>query len=179
MNPGRSSRTPHGWTLLVADVLVCLAWAGSVWAALHVEAGPAVRTVALFAHLGALVVGLGSVLTIDYYGMLWLLGRRSLRHALEFAGPLHVPVWAGLAGLVLSGIILDPDPRALLTRVKLALVLLIALNGVHAHALHRTLVGHENGCPPRRLLVRAVISAALSQLGWWGAVTIGFLNSQS
>ncbi|MEW2260290.1 hypothetical protein [Streptomyces sp. NPDC047869] len=126
------------------------------------------RTVALFLHLGALVVGLGSVLTIDYSGMLWLLGRRSLRQSLEFAGPLHVPVWTGLAGLVLSGIALDPDPRAPLTRVKLVLVLLIALHGVHAQALHRTLGDQVSAWPPRRLLVRGVISAVLSQLGWWG-----------
>ncbi|MFE5754606.1 hypothetical protein ACFQ7M_35765 [Streptomyces massasporeus] len=177
MNPGRPRRPLH--TLIVADLLICLAWAGSVGAASQVEAGPAVRTVALFLHLGALVLGLGSVLTIDYYGMLWLLGRRSLRQSLEFAGPLHVPVWTGLAGLVLSGIVLDPDPRAPLTRVKLVLVLLIALNGVHAQALHRTLGDHVGACPPRRLLVRGVISAVLSQLGWWGAVTLGFLNSQS
>lgn len=178
MKPSPSGRRRHGWTLVVVDVLICLTWAGSVWAALHVEADPAVRTVALFVHLGALVIGLGSVLTIDYYGTLWLLGRRSLPQALEFAGPLHVPVWAGLAGLVLSGTVLDPDLRAPLTRVKLVLVLLIALNGVHAQALHRTLVDRTGSRPPPRLLVRGVISAILSQLGWWGAVTIGFLNSQ-
>ncbi|MFI7413054.1 hypothetical protein ACIBU0_30720 [Streptomyces sp. NPDC049627] len=180
MNPGPSScRRRHGWTLIVADALICLAWAGSVWAALHVQVGPAVRTAALFVHLGALVIGLGSVLAIDYYGTLWLLGRRTLHQALEFADPLHVPVWAGLAGLVLSGTALDPDPRALLTRVKLVLVLLTALNGVHAQALHRTLVAQAGSRPPRRLIVRGVISAVLSQLGWWGALTIGFLNSQS
>ncbi|WP_031488195.1 hypothetical protein, partial [Streptomyces bicolor] len=102
-----------------------------------------------------------------------------LQQALEFAGPLHVPVWAGLAGLVLSGTVLDPDPRAPLTRVKLVLVLLIALNGVHAQALHRTLVDQAGSRPPQRLLVHGALSAVLSQLGWWGALTIGFLNSQS
>ncbi|MGC0327144.1 hypothetical protein RKD23_000134 [Streptomyces sp. SAI-170] len=149
-----------------------------MWAASQVEADPAVRTVALFLHLGALVIGLGSVLAIDHYGLLWLLGKRSLRQALECAGPLHVPVWTGLAALVLSRIALDPDPWAPLTHIKLVLVLLIALNGVHAQALHHTLVHQEGAGPPRRLLVRGVISAVLSQLGWWGAVTIGFLNSR-
>ncbi|WAZ25655.1 hypothetical protein STRCI_007165 [Streptomyces cinnabarinus] len=179
MNPGPSGRGRRGWTLIGADVLICLAWAGSVWAALHLEPGPGIRTVALFAHLGALVIGLGAVLTIDYYGTLWLLGRRSLHQVLEFAGPLHVPVWAGLAGLVLSGAALDPDPRVPLTQVKLVLVLLIALNGVHAQVLHRTMVDQAGTRPSRRLLGRAVISAVVSQLGWWGALTIGFLNSQS
>jgi hypothetical protein len=30
-----------------------------------------------------------------------------------------------------------------------------------------------------RLLVRGAICADVSQLGWWGAVGIGFLDSQS
>ena len=179
MNLDRFRGPVPAWVLGVTDVLICLAWAGSVWVALHVEADPALRTVALFAHLGAMVLGLGSVLTIDYYGLLWLLGKRSLRQVLEFTGPLHVPVWAGLTGMVLSGVILDPDPAAPLTRVKLALVLLIALNGVHAQALHRALVEQGGERPVRRLLVRGGISAVVSQLGWWGAVGIGFVNSQS
>ncbi|CAL9674768.1 hypothetical protein SUDANB105_07793 [Streptomyces sp. enrichment culture] len=179
MDLGRSRGSAARRVLWAADVLVCLVWAGSVWVAVHVEAGPAVRTTALFVHLGALVLGLGSVLTIDYYGLLWLRGKRTLCQVLDFAAPLHVLVWAGLAGLVLSGVVLGPDPAVALTRVKLALVLLIAINGVHAQALHRTLEKRGGEAATRQLLVRGGISAALSQVGWWGAVGIGFLNSQS
>ncbi|MER6615705.1 hypothetical protein [Streptomyces xantholiticus] len=167
------------WAIGVADVLVCVVWGASVWVALHLEAGPALRAVALFVHLAALVLGLGTVQTIDYYGVLWLLGRRSLRQVLDFTGPLHVLVWTGLAGMVTSGAVLGPDLAPAATRVKLGLVLLIALNGVHAHALHRSLAEQAGGQVDRRLLVRGSISVVVSQVGWWGAVGIGFLNSQS
>ncbi|WP_367318804.1 hypothetical protein [Streptomyces sp. HUAS ZL42] len=162
-----------------ADVLVCLVWAAGVWVAVHLEAGPALRTVALFVHLAALILGFGTVQTIDYYGLLWLLGRRSLRQVLEFTGPLQVLVWAGLAGMVISGAVLGPDVASAVTRVKLGLVLLVALNGVHVHALHRELAEQVGGEVDRRLLVRGAVSVVVSQIGWWGAVAIGFLNSQS
>ncbi|MGW0700187.1 hypothetical protein ACWD0A_12910 [Streptomyces sp. NPDC002867] len=168
-----------GWMIGVADALVCLVWAASVWAALYLEAGPTLRAVALFVHLAALILGLGTVQTIDYYGLLWLLGRRSLREVLDFTRPLHVLVWSGLTGMVISGAFLDPDPALAATRVKLGLVLLIALNGVHAHALHRSLAEQAGGQVANRLLVRGAISVVVSQVGWWGAVGIGFLNSQS
>ncbi|QKV97439.1 hypothetical protein HUT19_06385 [Streptomyces sp. NA02950] len=158
---------------------MCLGWAGSVWVASHVEADPVLHTAALFAHLGALVLGMGAVLTVDYYGLLWILGRRTLRQVLDFMGPLHVPIWTGLTGLVLSGVMLHPDPAAPLTRIKLVLVLVIALNGVHAGNLHRGLAERDERPPARRLLIRGGISAVVSQLGWWGALGIGFVNSQS
>ncbi|MFI2346568.1 hypothetical protein ACH492_05800 [Streptomyces sp. NPDC019443] len=163
----------------MADALVCLVWAVGVWVALQLEAGPALRTAALFVHLAALILGLGTVQTIDYYGLLWLLGRRSLRQVLDFTRPLHVLVWSGLTGMVISGAVLGPDLALAATRVKLGLVLLVALNGVHAHALHRSLAEQAGGQVERRLLVRGAMSAVVSQVGWWGAVGIGFLNSQS
>ncbi|KAB1140052.1 hypothetical protein F7R91_37505 [Streptomyces luteolifulvus] len=168
----------RGWMTGAADALVCLVWAAGVWVALHLQAAPALRAVALFVHLAALILGLGAVQAIDYYGLLWLLGRRSLRQVLDFTGPLHVLVWSGLAGMVISGAVLGLDPASAATRVKLGLVLLVALNGVHAYALHRSLAGQTGGQLDKRLLVRAAISVVVSQAGWWGAAAIGFLNSQ-
>lgn len=172
---GPASRRRAG----AAGALVCLVWAVGVWVALHLDAGPALRAVALFVHLAALILGLGTVQTIDYYGLLWLLGRRTLRQVLDFTGPLHVLVWSGLTGMVISGAVLGPDLALAATRVKLGLVLLVALNGVHAHALHRSLARQAGGPLDRRLLVRGAMSAVVSQAGWWGAVAIGFLNGQS
>ncbi|KUJ68059.1 hypothetical protein ACZ90_22730 [Streptomyces albus subsp. albus] len=154
------------------------AWAASLWVATHLHADPTLRTTALLVHLAALVLGLGAVLTIDYYGLLWLLGRRSLRQVLDFTSPLHTPVWAGLAVLTLSGTFLHPDPGAPLTRIKLVLVLLVALNGIQARALHGRLTALDGRAGPRRLLVRGALSVLVSQLAWWGAMVIGFLNSR-
>lgn len=179
MSPDRFRGAVRGWMIGAADVLVCGVWAAGVWAAVHIEAGPGLRTVALFVHLAALILGFGTVQTIDYYGLLWLLGRRSLRQVLDFTGPLQVLVWCGLAGMVISGAALGPDLTSAVTRVKLGLVLLVALNGVHAHALHRDLAEQAADGVDTRLLVRGAVSVVVSQIGWWGAVAIGFLNSRS
>ncbi|MEU3429846.1 hypothetical protein [Streptomyces gardneri] len=145
---------------------------------LHLQADPLLHNVALFAHLASLILGFGAVLAIDYYGLLWLLGRRSLPDTLEHAAPLHVPVWLGVGGLLLTGMLLHPDPNAPLTQVKLVLVLVIALNGVHATALHHRLTDLGHRGPTTGLLVRGGASAVVSQMSWWGAVIIGFLNSR-
>ncbi|WP_327327536.1 hypothetical protein OG735_37160 [Streptomyces sp. NBC_01210] len=142
------------------------------------RADATLHTAALFAHLACLVLGFGAVLAIDYYGALWLMGRKTLREVLDFTAPLHTLVWAGLFGLLLSGAFLHPDITSPLTCVKLGLVLILSLNGVQAGALHRrlrTLGGRPDG---RSLLVRGAATAFASQATWWGAVVIGFLNSQ-
>ncbi|MFF7458388.1 hypothetical protein [Kitasatospora sp. NPDC008115] len=124
------------------------------------------------------MVGFGAVLAIDYYGLLWLLGRRPLREVVDFTSPLHVPVWGGLLGLTLTGALLEPHLDAGLTRLKLVLVLVIALNGVYAGTLHRRLAAYGERRPPAGLLARGAASALVSQTGWWGAVLIGFHNSR-
>ncbi|MGW2400075.1 hypothetical protein ACWCYY_26275 [Kitasatospora sp. NPDC001664] len=154
-------------------------WAASAWTAGHVRAAPALHTAALLVHLVSLVAGFGAVLAVDYVGALWLLGRRTLCQVLELAAPLHTPIWAGLAGLTLSGVLLEPHLDSGLTQLKLVLVLMIALNGVQAGALQRRLAVCGDERPPRPLLVRGAVSALVSQLGWWGALLIGFYNAQS
>ncbi|MFF8774614.1 hypothetical protein [Kitasatospora sp. NPDC015120] len=161
-----------------AAAAVCLLWAASAWTAGHLHTDPALHTVALFGHLAALVAGFGAVLAIDYYGLLWLLGRRSLREVVHFTSPLHVPVWGGLLGLTLTGVLLEPHLDAGLTQLKLVLVLVIALNGVYAGTLHRRLAAYGERRPPAPLLARGAASALVSQAGWWGAVLIGFYNTQ-
>jgi hypothetical protein len=86
-------------------------------------------------------------------------------------------VWIGLTGLVASGALLAPDTGAPLTRLKLALVALVALNGRYASHLHAALVRSVTPVP-RALLLRGLGVGAVSQLGWWGATVIGFLNAR-
>ncbi|QSY48786.1 MULTISPECIES: hypothetical protein [Streptomyces] len=167
---------PRGVVHLLAAGAACAVWAAAVWAAPHVHADPLLHRVALFAHLACLLVGFGAVLTVDWIGALWLMGRRSLGDVLSTAGAVHAPIWGGLVGLTASGVFLHPDTGSTLTRVKLCLVLLVALNGVHAMALHRRLLGHRASRP---LLARCAASVLLSQAGWWGATGIGFLNSSA
>jgi microcompartment protein CcmK/EutM len=88
-------------------------------------------------------------------------------------------VWLGLTGLVASGALLSPDTDSPLTRVKLVLVALVTVNGLHAGVLHAALdrAGASGAPLPRRLLVRGLAAGAVSQLGWWGATVIGMLNT--
>ncbi|MFD7256438.1 hypothetical protein [Streptomyces sp. NPDC059874] len=179
--PGQPSdllQLPQWCGPAAASVAVCAAWAVTTWVALHLRADATLHTVALFVHLASLVLGFGAVLAIDYFGALWLAGRKSLREVVDATAPLHLPVWAGLGGLVLSGAFLHPDLSSPLTCVKLCLVLLLSLNGVQASVLHRRLAALDGRPATRALLLRGALTGTVSQVAWWGAVAIGFLNSQ-
>lgn len=158
--------------------LLCGVWALSCWVAAHLEADASLHRAALFLHLAALVVGLGAVLRVDWEALLWLLGRRTLADVVRLAAGSHTLIWTGLAGLVLSGILLHPDLHAPLTQAKLVAVLVVALNGVQAHCLQDRLEA-SRGRPSTALVLWSAGSAGVSQLGWWGATLVGFVNAQA
>jgi hypothetical protein len=135
--------------------------------------------VVLLGHLAALALGLGAVLAIDWHGLLWLLRRIELPELLTVTARLTSPVWIGLTGLVATGSLLAPDVDSPLTRLKLVLVILVTVNGLHAGAVHGALLQASTTSQPlpRRLLARGLVVGAVSQLGWWGATVIGFLNT--
>ncbi|MFE0045142.1 hypothetical protein [Streptomyces albireticuli] len=167
------------WTVAGAALAVCAAWGVAVWASGHLRADASLHTTALFAHLATLVLGFGAVLVADYYGLLWMIGRMTLTDALDGAARLHTPIWAGLTGLVGSGMLLHPDTTSALTRVKLVMVLVLSLNGLQAGLLNRRMADRRPGAqPPRRFLAWGAGTALVSQVCWWGAVIIGFRNSQ-
>src|SRR3712207_3388531 len=117
---GRHRR--HATPYLLAT-LVLVAWATVVLSAPHLQVGAGLHRLALFAHLAALVLGFGAVLTLDWFGLLWMLGRENLTTLVRVAQVAHTPIWIGLAGLTLSGALLSPDTSAPLTVVKLLAVL--------------------------------------------------------
>ncbi|GAA3100498.1 hypothetical protein [Streptomyces echinatus] len=166
------------WTVAAASLAACLALSACAWISLHLRVDAALHTAALFLHLASLVLGFGAVLAADYSALLYLTGRCTLRDALDSAARLHVPIWAGLAGLVASGVMLHPNLGSVPTRVKLGLVLLLTLNGLQAGLLNRRLTQQDATPPTRRLMVRGASTALVSQICWWGAVLIGFRNSQ-
>lgn len=176
--PGDPPPTPV-WALAALGVLSSAVLLAACWVADHVHADPPVQIAARFLHLVSLIVGLGSVLAVDWFAVLWMLGRRRLSDVLRTACALQVPIWLGLAGLVVTGLFLRPDLASPLTLLKLGLVLVITLNGLYAHWLGQRLDGCRDGRVPRTLRIRTSVAASVSQLGWWGASLIGFLNSQS
>ncbi len=177
------------------DVLLAVAVVAALMSAVAVstrfEVGETVRSGALFVHLASLVLGLGTVLAIDWFGMRWMLGKTTLEEMLGITAALTPPIWLGLAGLVASGVVLRPDISSPLTVVKLVLVTIVAINGVHARALHRALVRLPKVARAKRrhrrrrlpldgvLMARAVASGAISQVCWWSAALIGFINAGS
>lgn len=114
---------------------------------------------------------------VDWFGLLWLVRRRSLADVLRTAQGAHVPTWLGFTGLLVSGGLLGPDPTPL-TTVKLLAVLTVGLNGVFAGMVLSRLSRYEDRHLPTTLLIRASAATTLSQGAWWTAVVIGYLNSQ-
>ncbi|WP_245673220.1 hypothetical protein [Nocardia lijiangensis] len=152
--------------------------AAAIWVSSRLDVSPELHRLALFVHLAALVVGLGAVLVGDYSALLWLTRRVTTAQMLRDIGRLHLPIWVGLAGLVGSGMLLEPEFEILATRVKLALVAILLANGIQAMALERRMVaaGRELGFA---LVLRGVLTALVSQGCWWSAMWIGFTATQS
>ncbi|MCX4986196.1 hypothetical protein [Streptomyces sp. NBC_00572] len=177
--PPLTPQLTPAWLLAAVGLLATAFIAGACWTAGHVHADGSLQTVARFLHLAFLTVGFGSVLAVDWFAVLWLTGRRPLAGVLDTACALQTPIWAGLGGLVVTGLFLRPDLGSTLTLVKLGLVVAVTLNGLWAHRLGQLLDGFRDSAVPRGLLVRSGVAATVSQTGWWGACLIGFLNSQS
>jgi hypothetical protein len=150
----------------------------AVAVALHLDVPDAVHELALFGHLAALVVGFGAVLAVDWVGLQWLRRRARIVDVLATASTLTVPIWLGLTGLIATGALLSPEPASPRTLTKLLLVAVAGVNGAYAHRLHPRLA-RAGEAPPLALLLRGVASTTVSQLCWWGATIIGFLNARS
>ncbi|WP_326592805.1 hypothetical protein [Streptomyces sp. NBC_01294] len=168
------------WVLVSLGILSSAVIAGACWMSGHVHADTTLRTAARFFHVAALIVGLGAVLAVDWFGILWLLGKRRLSDITGTACALQIPIWLGMAGLVVTGLFLRPNLDSPLTLVKVGLVLAVTVNGLYAHRIGQRLERYGDDVPmPRHLMVQSGLAAAVSQTGWWGATLIGFLNSQS
>lgn len=172
--PVAAPRLPSWAPFVAAGLALSTLGAACLWTSSHLVPDRVLHDAALFAHLACLVVGFGAVLTVDWVALLWLVRRRELRDVLDQASNVHVPIWGGYVGLVLSGVLLEPDMTSPVTQAKLALVLLIGWNGLLAMWLHGRLTDR-----PRRVhLAVSALTASLSQVGWWGAMLIGFLNAR-
>jgi hypothetical protein len=157
---------------------VAVAWTAMLLAAPHIHADPLVHRAALFGHLAAMVLGFGAVLTVDWFGLLYLLGRRSLAVVMETAHGAHPMIWLGLSGLAVTGALLSPHLSSRLTMVKLVAVLVVAVNGVLVGSLRQRMAPYADRTPPWSLMAAGAVSVLLSQGAWWTATLIGFINAQ-
>jgi hypothetical protein len=136
------------------------------------------QSVALFIHLISLVVGFGSVLAVDWYGLLSLSRRVTLGDVLLTAERMTPLIWIGLTGLTASGMLLKPDLGSRLVVIKLCCVLGVGIVGVFALATSR-LMERQMPTPTRSLVRRGMVLAGASQAFWWTAVIIGFITNES
>jgi hypothetical protein len=133
---------------------------------------------ALFGHLAALLVGFGSVLAVDWFGLLFLARRMTMGAVLVQADRMTPMIWLGLLGLTLSGAFLEPDLGSSLVIVKMLCVLGVSVIGVLTLATKRQMV-RRLATLPRGLMLRGMILASASQAFWWTAVIIGFHGAQT
>jgi hypothetical protein len=176
-------RRPSRATVVLAIGAVMVWWLSAVSAASILHPPAIVHRGALFVHLASLVLGLGAVLTIDFHGLLWMTGRRRFNEIARLVEALELVIWAGLIGLVVSGTLLEPHLNKPLTRIKIVLVLVVGVNGAVAQLLHEWTSSMHGTMSfrlsPRGYRLGVVASATVSQVAWWGATFIGFLNTTS
>jgi transposase-like protein len=174
--PSLSSLLPaYRFPIILAGLLAAL------WVSTLVPATYELRPVAQSLHVLSLVVAFGAVLVIDWHGLLWLAGRRGLTESTRLAAGAGPLIWGGLAGLIATGALLHPNLHSPLTVTKLVLVLAVAWNGAAMSALRRRMAQLPAYVKPAdlprrdwRLMMTATV---ISQVGWWGAIIIGFVNS--
>lgn len=133
----------------------------------------------LFVHLSCLILGFGSVLVTDLYGLLWIRDRIRFTQVTRVSGVTQNFIWAGWIGMVAAGIpllILKGEIDNLMM-IKLFFVALIGINGIFLHFLHQKVKKYKKGeHVPNSFMFRLMLSLFVSQLGWWGALLIGFMH---
>jgi hypothetical protein len=102
---------------------------------------------------------------------------RSLPAVLDVAHGAQALVWLGLIGLLITGVLLEPDTSSRIVMVKLVAVLAVALNGVYLDGLNQRLAAAQTDSLPRSTWIRGGVSLVISQIGWWTATVIGFINT--
>jgi len=136
---------------------------------------------ALFVHLGSVILGLGAAVTLEFQGLLWMKGRRSIEELRQSERAVSPLAWLGIIGLLTSGALLEPSLHDPLTVIKMLAVLVVGLNGVGmtrlTAELRRMPPRTRFTSLPRAIKLWCIWSAVLSQAGWWTAVLIGMLNT--
>lgn len=142
---------------------------------------PSIFYIFIFLHLVFLIIGFGSVIVIDTFGLLWTLKKVPLKKVNEVASVTQRLIWIGWGGLVLSGlglIFMKGSVDNLMT-IKLFFVAMLGVNGIFLHRIKKSLESLEEPehLPPLYFF-RISLASTLSQIGWWGALIIGFSHRQ-
>lgn len=131
-------------------------------------------------HLAALCVAYGSVIILDIIGLLWLARQVNRERMLTITAWAQPVIWAGLIAMMISGAMLGPDLSRPLTKVKMTLIILLAINGLNLDALRKRtkeLSGQSFWDAPTSYKAWSVFSIMLSQALWISIVVVAALNS--
>lgn len=165
----------------VAYWWVVIGWMLSLWLSTQLVPQEWLHYVMLIGHLGCVIVGLGAAVLLEVNGFLWMRGAASLDHVRRTEPTVTGLAWVGIIGLLATGAFLEPDLGNPLTVLKMAAVLLAALNGVAMTRMTAELHRMHGEIPfdriPRRMKIWAVWSAIVSQVAWWTAVIVGAVNT--
>ncbi len=134
-----------------------------------------------FIHLISLVVGFGAVIVVDTFGLLWVLKKIKLETVNQTANITQRLIWLGWLGLVASGtaLVVMRGSVSHITMIKIFFVAMLGVNGIFLHLIKKNfdkLVSLET--VPLIYKFRIGLTSVISQLGWWGAIVIGFLNTK-
>ena len=140
---GRWLATPSETRLLAVVILALVAL---IFISTLINPPHWLQVAALFGHLIFLVIGFGSVLAVDWYGLLSLFGWTTMGDVLLVANRMTPMIWIGLSGLTITGALLEPQLSSWLVVVKLCCVVGVGM----------VMVGS--------LVVTAVISAVIASV---------------
>ena len=136
----------------------------------------------LFIHILSLVIGFGGVIVVDTFGLLWLLKKIPLKTVTNTAEITQRLIWIGWFGLVISGSVLLYQQGTIrdLTWIKLFLVAMLGANGIFLHFIKKSMERLGNiEVIPKVIMFRTSLASTISQAGWWGAMIIGFMNTNT
>ncbi|TQJ59879.1 hypothetical protein FBY30_2136 [Arthrobacter sp. SLBN-83] len=177
-----SERSTRRLVVALASAAV-VAWLLSVTLSPLLNLDGFVHNIDLVVHDLCLVVAFGAIILVDWHGFLWLIRRRGLGEIIRLDGAATPLIWGGLAGLLATGAFLSPHLENPMTDVKLAAVLVLSLNGIMLIPLMRRLarLPEDTAFTGLSLGQRVHLLACLvvSQVCWWTAIIIGFINAES
>lgn len=129
-------------------------------------------------HVAVLAFTALVILYSDHQGFLYFTGKKQLLSK-TFVHYSHLGVWAGLIGMILTGIVLVwpawdyylQDPTFY---IKMVFVAVLAFNGVAITKLSRTATERPFAALTKEEQRTLMLSGALSATGWVGSTIIGF-----
>ena len=134
-----------------------------------------------FIHLISMIIGFGAVVVVDTFGLLWVLKKIKLETVNQTANITQKLIWLGWLGLVISGTILVVRRGSVsnITWIKIFFVAMLGVNGIFLHLIKKNFDKLKNmEHIPAIYKFRIALTSVISQVGWWGAIIIGFLNTK-